>query len=179
MAPTMTLDTISKIRMVLAVWLMVMRIARWAVFSVQMSFESFRIGILAGTLSPLKYSSTKLPQASSRLLPTCPKLSSTIPMLVSKNPTTFLVITSTTSLHCSSLSFSFSSRSTRLMRKNLALVSKHEIVRSNSHSRLEARDRETETLDLASKHETERKKFLISSRSMRLKGKKSRSRLET
>ena len=30
MAPTMTLDTISKIRMVLAVWLMPMRIARWA-----------------------------------------------------------------------------------------------------------------------------------------------------
>ena len=46
MAPTMTLDTISKIRMVLAVWLMVMRIARWAVFSVQMSFESFRIGTI-------------------------------------------------------------------------------------------------------------------------------------
>ena len=44
MAPTMTLDTISKIRMVLAVWLMVMRIARWAVFSVQMSFERFKTG---------------------------------------------------------------------------------------------------------------------------------------
>ena len=33
MAPTMTLDTISKIRMVLTVWLMVMRIARGTVFS--------------------------------------------------------------------------------------------------------------------------------------------------
>ena len=65
------------------------------------------------------------------------------------------------------------------MRKNLALVSKHEIVRSNSHSRLEARDRETEILDLVSKHETERKKFSISSRSMRLKGRSSRSRLES
>ena len=53
------------------------------------------------------------------------------------------------------------------MRKNLALVSKHEIVRSNSHSRLEARDRETEILDLVSKHETERKKFSISSRDLK------------
>ena len=43
MAPTTTLDTISKIRMVLTVWVMVMKIARWAVFSVQMSFERFRI----------------------------------------------------------------------------------------------------------------------------------------
>ena len=65
------------------------------------------------------------------------------------------------------------------MRKNLALVSKHEIVRSNSHSRLEARDRETEILDLVSKHETERKKFSISSWSMRLKGRSSRSRLRS
>ena len=46
MAPTTTLDTISKIRMVLTVWVMVMRIARWAVFSVQMSFERFRIGTI-------------------------------------------------------------------------------------------------------------------------------------
>ena len=53
------------------------------------------------------------------------------------------------------------------MRKNLALVSKHEIVISNSHSRLEARDRETEILDLVSKHETERKKFSILSRELR------------
>ena len=43
---TTTLDTISKIRMVLTVWLMVMRIARGAVFSVQMSFERFRIGTI-------------------------------------------------------------------------------------------------------------------------------------
>ena len=44
MAPTTTLATMSKIRMVLTVWVMVMRIARWAVFSVQMSFERFWIG---------------------------------------------------------------------------------------------------------------------------------------
>ena len=43
MAPTTTLDTISKIRMVLTVWVMVMRTARGAVFSVQMSFERLRI----------------------------------------------------------------------------------------------------------------------------------------
>ena len=112
MAPTMTLDTISKIRMVLTVWLMVMRIARGTVFSGQMSFERFwevyewdnLCTWRAMTLSLLKYSSTKLPQASSRLLPTCPKLSSTTPMLVSKNSTTFLVIFWTTALHCSSLS---------------------------------------------------------------------------
>ena len=36
----------------------------------------------------------------------------------------------------------------------------------------------TEILDLVLKHETERKKFSISSRSMRLKGRNSRSRLE-
>ena len=41
MAPTTTLDTISKIRLVLTVWLMVMRIARGTVFSGQMSFERF------------------------------------------------------------------------------------------------------------------------------------------
>ena len=46
MAPTTTLDTTSKIRMVLTVWVMVMRIARWAVFSVQMSFKRFRIGTI-------------------------------------------------------------------------------------------------------------------------------------
>ena len=46
MAPTTTLGTISKIMIVLTVWVMVMRIARWAVFSVQMSFESFRIGTI-------------------------------------------------------------------------------------------------------------------------------------
>ena len=44
MAPTTALDTISKIRMVLTVWVMVMRIVSWAVFSVQMSFERFRTG---------------------------------------------------------------------------------------------------------------------------------------
>ena len=53
------------------------------------------------------------------------------------------------------------------MRKNLALVSKNEIVRSNSHSHLEARDRETEILDLVSKHEIERKKFSISYRELK------------
>ena len=82
---TTTLDTISKIRMVLTVWLMVMRIPRGAVFSVQMSFERFRIGTiyLKGNCHRRStYSSTKLPQASSRLLPTCPKLYSTIPKLV-------------------------------------------------------------------------------------------------
>ena len=47
-----------------------------------------------------------------------------------------------------------------------------------SRSRLEARDRKTEILDLVSKHETEGKKFSISSRSMRLTGRNSRSRLE-
>ena len=47
-----------------------------------------------------------------------------------------------------------------------------------SRSRLEARDRKTEILDPVSKHETERQKFSISSRSMRLKGRNSRSRLE-
>ena len=89
-----------------------------------------------------------LPQASSRLLPTCPKLSSTIPMLVSKNSTTFLVITSTTSLHCSSLSDiqtatdlisdpdGFSSRSTGV--KTEILVSKNETESKNSRSRLDA-----------------------------------------
>ena len=44
MALTTALDTISKIRMVLTAWVMVMRIASWAVFSVQMSFERFRTG---------------------------------------------------------------------------------------------------------------------------------------
>ena len=44
MAPTTALDTISKIRMVLTAWVMVMRIVSWAVFSVQMSFERFRTG---------------------------------------------------------------------------------------------------------------------------------------
>ena len=44
MAPTTALDTISKIRMVLTAWVMVMRIVNWAVFSVQMSFERFRTG---------------------------------------------------------------------------------------------------------------------------------------
>ena len=53
------------------------------------------------------------------------------------------------------------------METNLALVSKHEIVRKNSHFHLEARDRETEILDLVSKHETERKKFSISSRELK------------
>ena len=46
MAPTTTLDTISKIRMVLTVWVMLIRIARWAVFRLQMSFERFRIGTI-------------------------------------------------------------------------------------------------------------------------------------
>jgi hypothetical protein len=46
MASTTTLDTISKIMMVLTVWVMVMKIARWGVFSVQMSFERFRIGTM-------------------------------------------------------------------------------------------------------------------------------------
>ena len=49
---------------------------------------------------------------------------------------------------------------------------------TGSRSRLEARDRKTEILDLVSKHETEGKKFSISSRSMRLTGRNSRSRLE-
>ena len=44
MAPTTALDIISKIRMVLTAWVMVMRIANWAVFSVQVSFERFRTG---------------------------------------------------------------------------------------------------------------------------------------
>ena len=44
MAPTTALDTISKIRMVLTAWVMVMRIVSWAVFSAQMSFERFRTG---------------------------------------------------------------------------------------------------------------------------------------
>jgi len=104
MAPTMTLDTISKIRMVLAVWLMVMRIARWAVFSVQMSFESFRIGTIYLKSRDIVTDKVFL-QASSRLLPTCPKLSSTIPKLVYKNSTTFLV-SSTTSLQ-SAMKYSY------------------------------------------------------------------------
>ena len=49
---------------------------------------------------------------------------------------------------------------------------------NGSRSRQEARDRKTEILDLVSKHETERQKFSILSRSMRLKGRNSRSRLE-
>ena len=44
MAPMTTLDTISKIRMVLTAWVMVMRIVSWAVFSAQMSFERIRAG---------------------------------------------------------------------------------------------------------------------------------------
>ena len=46
------------------------------------------------------------------------------------------------------------------------------------HSPLEARERKIEILDLVSKLETERKKFYISSQSLRLKGRNSRSRLE-
>jgi len=153
MAPTMTLDTISKIRMVLAVWLMVMRIARWAVFSVQMSFESFRIGTIYLKSRDIVTDKVFL-QASSRLLPTCPKLSSTIPILVSKNSTTFLVITSTTSLHCSSLSdiqtatdlisdpdgFLKKLKIDFPKRAPIFLVSKNETESKNSRSRLEARD---------------------------------------
>ena len=60
----------------------------------------------------------------------------------------------------------------------LGLVSKHENEDRNSRSRLEAWDRREEILDLVSKHETEGKKFSISSRSMRLTGRNSRSRLE-
>ena len=60
----------------------------------------------------------------------------------------------------------------------LGLVSKHESEDRNSRSRLEAYDWMEEILDLVSKHETEGKKFSISSRSMRLKGRNSRSRLE-
>ena len=60
----------------------------------------------------------------------------------------------------------------------LVLVSNHESEDRKSHSRLEAIDQKTEILDLVSKHETERQKFSISSRSMRLKGRNSRSRLE-
>ena len=61
----------------------------------------------------------------------------------------------------------------------LGLVSKHESEDRNSRSRLGAWDRREEILDLVSKHETEGKKFSISSRSMRLKGRNSRSRLES
>ena len=61
----------------------------------------------------------------------------------------------------------------------LGLVSKHESEDRNSQSRLGAWDRREEILDLVSKHETEGKKFSISSRSMRLKGRNSRSRLES
>ena len=63
------------------------------------------------------------------------------------------------------------------MTEFLALVSKPEIRWKNSHARLEARDWKKEILDLVSKHEIERKKILISSRSMRLEERNSRSRL--
>ena len=63
------------------------------------------------------------------------------------------------------LSMELSSRSTRLKDRN-------------SRSCLEARDLETEILDLVSKHETERQKFSISSRSTRPKDRNSRSPLE-
>ena len=65
------------------------------------------------------------------------------------------------------------------MTEFLALVSKPEIRWKNSHARLEARDWKKEILDLVSKHEIERKKISISSQSMRLKEKNSRSRLES
>ena len=63
------------------------------------------------------------------------------------------------------------------MTEFLALVSKPEIRWKNSHARLEARDWKKEILDLVSKHEIERKKISISSRSMRLEERNSRSRL--
>ena len=64
MAPTTALDTISKIRMVLTAWVMVMRIVNWAVFSVQMSFERFRTGqvdlLFFSTLFSFSSQSTKV-----------------------------------------------------------------------------------------------------------------------
>ena len=49
----------------------------------------------------------------------------------------------------------------------LVLVSNHESEDRNSHSRLEARDRMTEIRNRVLKHETERKKFSISSRELK------------
>ena len=79
----------------------------------------------------------------------------------------------------------------RLKVKILVLVSMHETESKNSHSRLEARDwwekislssenmrLSDQILILVSKHETEGQKFSILSRSMRLKGRNSRSRLK-
>ena len=63
------------------------------------------------------------------------------------------------------------------MTEFLALVSKPEIRWKNSRARLEARDWKKEILVLVSKHEIERKKISISSRSMRLEERNSRSRL--
>jgi len=50
----------------------------------------------------------------------------------------------------------------------LSLVSKHESEDRNSRSRLEAWNRREEILDLVSTHETEGKKFSISSRELKL-----------
>ena len=63
------------------------------------------------------------------------------------------------------------------MTEFLALVSKPEIRWKNSRARLEARDWKKEILVLVSKHEIERKKISISSRSVRPEERNSRSRL--
>ena len=75
---------------------MVMTIVRGAVYSVQMSFKRFRIGAthLARILS----------QKALQVVAHLPQMSQTIPMLVSKNSTTFLVFLSTISLLCSNIS---------------------------------------------------------------------------
>ena len=70
--------------------------------------------------------------------------------------------------------------STKLLFLNivLVLVSNHKNEDRKSRSRLKARDRKIEILDLVSKHEIKRQKFSISSRSTRPKDRNSRSRLK-
>ena len=130
MAPRMTLDTISKIIMVLTVWVMVMR---GAVFSVQMSFERFRIRTIYLKGNDIVTAEVFHHQVAPGLL----RVVSHLPQVAWDWRQ----------------KFSFSSRSTRVKVKILVLVSKHEIVRTNSHSCLEAWDRKTEILDLVSRVE--------------------------
>ena len=172
MVPTMTLDTISKIRMVLAVWLMVMRRARWAVFSVQMSFESFRIGTIYLKSRDIVTDKVFL-QASSRLLPTCPKLSSTIPMLVYKNSTTFLVSSTTSLQSAMKYSYKYSSQFFLIL---TGLKIREAIPQNCSCSRLEVQELRQK---FSSRRMRLKVKILVLVSEHEIDEKKSRSRLET
>ena len=136
MAPTMTLDTISKIRMVLTVWLMVMRIARGTVFSAVVRWVLR--GLWMGQFMYLKGNDIVTAEVfHHQVAPGLLRVVSHLPQVAWDWRQ----------------KFSFSSRSTRVKVKILVLVSKHEIVRTNSHSCLEAWDRKTEILDLVSRVE--------------------------